>query len=37
MEPVSGVELHDVLAAEAYWSVQPVRLTDELPRLKSST
>jgi hypothetical protein len=35
--PESAVADQDVLAADAYCTVHPVRSTDEVPRLKSST
>ncbi len=35
--PDSAVGDQEVLAADAFCTVQPVRSTDEVPRLKSST
>ena len=37
IDPDRAVTDHDVPAAVAYWSDQPVRLTADAPRLKSST
>jgi hypothetical protein len=37
MLPLSAVDCHEVLEADAYWSVQPSTATEPEPRLNSST